>query len=157
MYLDKLVTFDDDVDLAQTNAVYYSTYCLDTWGGNTAMPTMPNPGGTPIDDIGRGKPVELLVQATEGFTTSAGGTIAVALVSSTAANLFAGTSIVVHAESETLAAATAVAGYRFRLRAVPAGVTQRYLGMRYTIGTGAMTAGKITAAIVDAAQDVPSI
>lgn len=155
MYLDKSLMFDDSLSVAAASlnfavnsGVHYSTYSIDLWSGNSTMPAMPNPGGTPTDDIGRGAPVEVLVQVDTAFTTSASGTLKVALVSSTAANLNAETSIVVHDESEVIAAATAVAGYQFRLRAIPAGVTQRYLGLRYSVGTGNFTAGNITAGIV---------
>ena len=45
------------------------------------------------------------------------------------------------------ALATLIAGYQFRL-AVPPGVSKRYLGLRYTVGTAETTAGKVTAGLV---------
>lgn len=49
--------------------------------------------------------------------------------------------------------ASVMAGYQFQFRIDPSAITERYLGLVYTVATGPMLTGTITAAVV---HDVPS-
>jgi hypothetical protein len=90
----------------------------------------------------------VLIQVVETFTTGAGGTLRVDGV--TADNDALTTNLVVRASSAVIAAATLVAGYKFFVfTELPPGIgDDQFIGLQYVIGTGAMTAGKITAGIV---------
>jgi hypothetical protein len=156
MILDKNLLVSDAQDLAQTNASYLSDKSIDLWAGNAALPSIPGYGtGKPIADIGRGNCPELLVQVSTPFATSASGTLQVDLITATDAALTG--SVTVLSSTPVLAASALVAGYQFRLGGIPAGITQRYLGLRYVIGTGAMSAGKITAGLVLDRQSNPLV
>lgn len=92
-------------------------------------------------DIGKGNKIPLLVQVTTAFATGAGATTLTIAVE-TGATTALGT--VIH--SETIAIADLVAGKQINLDFLPNGVTERYLGLRYT-PDAAMNAGAITAGI----------
>jgi len=58
------------------------------------------------------------------------------------------------AESAAIAVAALVQGYRFFENGVP-GPTSRYLRLNYVVGTAAMTAGKLDAALVPSLDIAP--
>ena len=103
-------------------------------------------------DIGEGE--DLYVQFTVGTAFTAGGaaTLTPTIVVSAADSLTTPTTI---ATAGTIAVATLVAGYSFAVRLNPliASLGLRYLGAIYTVATGPMTAGTITADIVTDIQD----
>ena len=103
-------------------------------------------------DIGEGE--DLYVQFTVGTAFTAGGsaTLTPTIVVSAADTLSTPTTI---ATAGTIAVATLVAGYSFAVRLNPqiASLGLRYLGAIYTVATGPMTAGTITADIVTEIQD----
>ena len=103
-------------------------------------------------DIGEGE--DLYVQFTVGTAFTAGGsaTLTPTIVVSAADSLTTPTTI---ATAGTIAVATLVAGYSFVVRLNPqiASLGLRYLGAIYTVATGPMTAGTITADIVTDIQD----
>ena len=103
-------------------------------------------------DVGEGE--ELYVQFTVGTAFTAGGsaTLTPTIVVSAADTLSTPTTI---ATAGTIAVATLVAGYSFAVRLNPqiASLGLRYLGAIYTVATGPMTAGTITADIVTEIQD----
>lgn len=142
---------------AVTTGTQLSTNAYDLWNGNSAVPTVPlaryapQAGGAPLVDPGRGGLSELLVQVVTAF---AGGTsLQVKLVQADDAAL--GTNLVVLQESVAIVEASLVAGYQFRL-ALPAGFTQRFLGLQYvTVGTH--TAGNVTAGLVIDKQTNPFV
>lgn len=147
MLLDAQALLSDKQDLAQTNATYYSTNSYDLGVGAT----LPAHFGTAHHDPGKGKPVEVICRVTEAFTTSASGTLQCNLVMSANANLSSPTIL---ATGTVNAVSVLVAGYEMRnVVQIPHGTTARYLGMQYVIGTGAMTAGKVTAAVVVDSDD----
>ena len=111
-------------------------------------------------DIGEGD--DLYVQFTVGTAFTAGGsaTLTPTIVVSSTADL--ATSPVTIGTSGTIAVASLVAGYTFVIRLNPqlfgSSTTQssrgaQYLGAVYTVATGPMTAGTITADIVTDIQD----
>ena len=103
-------------------------------------------------DVGEGE--DLYVQFTVGTAFTAGGsaTLTPTIVVSAADSLTTPTTI---ATAGTIAVATLVAGYSFVVRLNPqiASLGLRYLGAIYTVATGPMTAGTITADIVTDIQD----
>jgi hypothetical protein len=103
-------------------------------------------------DIGEGE--DLYVQFTVGTAFTAGGsaTLTPTIVVSAADTLSTPTTI---ATAGTIAVATLVAGYSFAVRLNPliASLGLRYLGAIYTVATGPMTTGTMTADIVTEIQD----
>jgi len=103
-------------------------------------------------DVGEGE--DLYVQFTVGtaFTAAGSATLTPTIVVSAADTLSTPTTI---ATAGTIAVATLVAGYSFAVRLNPliASLGLRYLGAIYTVATGPMTAGTITADIVTEIQD----
>lgn len=110
-----------------------------------AAGTVPGLGGTVPYDVGKGKMVEVDVQVTTTCTSGGSNTTKAQLITSASADLSTPTVI---ASSEAIAVATLIAGYRFRLRGITQGVTQRYLGVQYVIATADLTAGAFTAGVI---------
>jgi len=111
-------------------------------------------GNTVIKDLGRGNVPHLLVQIVTAVESLGSATVTFELISATDAALTG--SVTVLDSRLTIAKATLVAGYQVRLQ-IPHGITQRYLGCRYTINTADTTAGKVTAGLVAVAQTNPSV
>lgn len=103
-------------------------------------------GATPTTrDIGHGEPIYLVVQ-TETAATDAGSdaTLTITLESDSTADL--ATSPTTHYSSGALAfAAFSPAGTRLVAVALPEGDYERYLGVRYTVADGPLTAGAFDA------------
>lgn len=125
MILDKTNEFSDGQTVTAT-AISTNVIDLNPSGANDEL------------DIGAGEPVWLVVQVDEtataaGAALDSSDTVTVAAPAAVAlADLTAGSEIA-----------------RFRL---PGGDYLRYLGVRYTVGTGPLTAGKFSAFIVKDAQ-----
>lgn len=149
MYLDKQTLLSDDQDLSQAAGTYVSTNTIDLGTAGT----IPHLGGTPLMDIGRGNEPDLLCQITETFTSGGAATLTVQLIQSANADLSSPTIL---QTTPALALATLVAGYQFRLR-IPPGISARYLGVQYVIGTATTTAGTVTAGIVLDKQTNPTV
>lgn len=144
--LDAETILSDKQDLAKAVGSYLSdkSYDLGATGSDVN-------GNTPISDPGRSH-VPIHVQVTETFASAGAATMKVDLVM--ADNDALTSNLVVLQSTDTIALATLVAGYQFRLGpSLPPGVLKRYFGFRYTVGTATMTAGKITAAVL---MDRPS-
>lgn len=110
-------------------------------------------------DIGEGE--DLYVQFTVGtaFTAAGSATLTPTIVVSAADTLSTPTTI---GTSGTIAVASLIAGFTFVIRLNPqlfgstttvSSLGLRYLGAIYTVATGPMTAGTITADIVTEIQD----
>lgn len=140
MYLDLQTLFSDNQTLAFAAGSANSTNVIDLG----TVGTIPL-GGSPIYDIGRGEPVEVIVQITADVTSAGSATVQFKLVSSAAADLSTPT---VHYDSGAIAKATLVAGYYVPIRVIPQGVALRYLGLIYTVATATTTAGTVTAGIL---------
>lgn len=146
MYTDALLLVSDAQDIGQTEAAYLSTYSIDTWAGAVStLEYIPGTTERAVVDIGKGEPVEMLCQIIEAVVGTS-STIKFELVMADDAALTS--NLVVLADSGLIAEATLVAGYRCRLAVPRGGITKRYLGMRYTVGTATTTAGTVTAGIV---------
>jgi hypothetical protein len=148
MLADKQNTVSDDQDLAIAVGSVLSDKSIDL--GPSATDSL---GNTVISDIGRGEEPSLLVQVTETFV-GATGTLKAELVMADNAALT--TNLVVLQDSGAIAVASLTAGYQFRL-GITVGVSKRYLGLRYTVGTANMTAGKVTATLVTSRQTNPTV
>lgn len=96
-------------------------------------------------NIGGMDPLFLVVQTdTTATDTSSDATLAVTLESDSTANL--ATSATVHASTGAMAFATyATAGTTFWVTPLPFGAYERYLGVRYTVASGPLTAGAFSA------------
>lgn len=103
-------------------------------------------------DIGTGEPVYLVVLTnTTATDTSSDATLAVTLESATDAGLTSGA--VVHVSTGTLAFATyATANTVVLAVRLPAGSYKRFMGIRYTVAAGPLTAGAFDAFLTSDAQ-----
>ncbi len=107
--------------------------------------------GTPYDakravnhDIGKGNMVPLLVQVVQDFNNATSVEIAI----ETGADETLGTRII----SEVVPLAELVAGKQFVLTYLPNEITERYLGLRYTVVGTAPSTGQFTAGITMGVQ-----
>lgn len=94
--------------------------------------------------------LKLLVQVVTTFTSGGSATLKVT-VETSADN----SSWTILAQSDAVAVASLVAGYKFFENALP-GPTSRYLRVGFVIATAAMTAGAITAALVPSLDVQPA-
>ena len=96
-------------------------------------------------NIGSGEPVYLIISTQTTCTdTSSDATVTFSLESDSTADL--ATSATVHYTSGALAFATyATAGTTVVAIRIPPGDYERYLGVRYTVASGPLTAGKFDA------------
>lgn len=145
MILDMQNLCSDSQDLSQVAGSYLSTNAIDLTGGTFASP---GGYGTIPRDAAKGENLNFYVQVDETFTSGGAATLTVELIMSANSDLSSYT--VLHT-TPALAMATLVAGYQIRVAVPYVGLTSRYLGVRYTIGTATTTAGTCTAGI---AKDV---
>lgn len=96
---------------------------------------------SPARDIGAGEPIEVNVQVGTLFETANSATLQVQVITSANANLSSETVLL---QTSALAASALTAGARILQAHIPAGVAQRYLGLRYVVGTGSFSAGTVT-------------
>jgi hypothetical protein len=104
-------------------------------------------------DLGKGTPVPLLIQVLTAFTASGSATLTITLEVDDNTSFSSAKTVYT---SGAVAKATLVAGYRLPIRYVPKGADERYLRLNYTVATGPMTAGTITAGITGGDADVPA-
>lgn len=96
-------------------------------------------------DIGTGEDVYLVIQTDVAATAAGAATVSVTLESSAAAGL---TSSTVHYTSPTWQLADLTAGKALTMVKLPSGTYLRYLGVRYNVSTGPLTAGAFSAFLV---------
>lgn len=144
---DALNVFSDAQSFIINVGSALSDKSIDLWN-QTTMPTTVM-GNTPVHDLGRGNQLEVIVQTA---TTWVGATATV-MVELIMADDEALTSNVVSLQQAPGGSVTVgipiatcgVVGYQFRLAVVPAGITKRYLGLRYNVYTANITAGTVNA------------
>lgn len=142
--LDKQNLLSDSQSIAAAAGTVVCTNTIDL--GAATTDTI---GNTLTKDLGRGKRPELYAQIVEAVTSVGAATVRCELIHSDNADLSSPT---VLSKTDDIAKASLVVGYRFRL-SVPPGVTKRYMGLQYVIGTATTTTGKVTAGLVsDAPQ-----
>ena len=104
-----------------------------------------------LKDIANGKQLYAVLQVDTAATAAGAATVTFSLESDSTADL--ATSATVHATTAAIGKATLVAGYQVVIP-LPPGVTyERYLGARYTVATGPLTAGAFSFFITDAPQN----
>ena len=99
----------------------------------------PHGGNQLNQDVGKGNKVCFLAQVTEDFNNLTNLAIAIETGSTTSLGTVVST--------QTILLADLVAGKQLAIDVLPNGITERYLGLRYTVTGTAPTAGKITAGV----------
>lgn len=137
MLTDKLNTFSEEAAVTTTALL---TNVIDLG---------PLSGGNTVRDIGAGETLYLYILVTEAATASGSATVTFTLESDSVATL--DSSATVHLTTAAIGKATLVVGYEIKL-ALPPGAYERYLGVRATVATGPLTAGKFTAMLTSALE-----
>lgn len=103
-------------------------------------PDTPHGGAVPLkQDVGKGTPIPINVQITEGFDNLTSLDVAVEVgATDTLGTVLA---------TQNILLADLVAGKTLNLQCLPNGVDQRYLGLRYTVNGAAPTVGRVHAGI----------
>lgn len=117
-------------------ATAISTNVIDTLAGNSFTNVVQNLGGFAGS-------AWLVVQVDTTFTAGGAATLTISLESDSTANL--ATSPTVHFSTAPIALASLTVGAQLLIIPLPFGSYERYLGVRYTVATGPMTAGAISA------------
>lgn len=143
MIMDKFLEFSDAQAVTST-AISTNVVDLAPLGNGVGTNT--------TRDIGTGEDVYLVVITNTNVTdTSSDATLAVTLESDSTENL--ATSPTVHFSTGAMAFATyATAGTVIANVKLPAGSYERYLGVRYTVASGPLTAGAFDAFLVKNSQ-----
>lgn len=100
-------------------------------------------GGNVLTDIGANDGLYLTILVQTTATSAGAATVTFSLESDSTADL--ATSATVHWTSAAIPKATLVAGYKVITIQLPYGAYERYLGVRYTVATADLTAGKFDA------------
>lgn len=131
MYVDKQAEFSDAQAVTATAV------------GTNVMDLVSNSSGkNPIRDIGTGQDVYLVVSTTTQPTAAGAATVTVTLESDDNPALSSPT---IHFTSKAFSLAEMAPGNGLVAIKLPAGNYERYLGVRYTVGTGPLTAGNFDA------------
>ncbi len=93
-------------------------------------------------DIGKGKPIPILCQVTTAFATLTSLAVKIEVDDNSS---FSSAKTVF--ETESIAVASLVAGYKFLMDYVPRGTDERYMRLYFTVTGSDATAGNITAGI----------
>lgn len=156
MILDKLALFDDKTLL--TSFIVGAN--LSAFSYDTGLPDTPRAigpgggiGGPLLHDIGRGRPIWLLVQIGTAATSGGAATIIARFVSADNGPLTTNLTPILQTPDTVIPLATLAAGYRFPFKTVPGKVTRQFVGMQYTVGTAVYTAGTISAGLVLGTDD----
>ncbi|MFZ5692450.1 MAG: Bbp16 family capsid cement protein [Pseudomonadota bacterium] len=97
-----------------------------------------------VRDIGKGKQIPLLIQVIEAFTAAGAATLTVTLEVDSVENFASPKTVWT---SPAIGKADLVPGKVIIPEYVPRGTDERYMRLNYTVATGPMTAGKITAGV----------
>lgn len=124
-------------DAQAVTATAISTNVVDLRGNLTTNPATIDDGVTP------GQDVWLFILVTTAATAAGAATVTFSLESDSDTAL--STSPTVHWTSSAIGKATLVAGYVVARIKLPSDNYERYLGVRYTVATGPLTAGAFTA------------
>ncbi|NTZ90462.1 Bbp16 family capsid cement protein [Agrobacterium tumefaciens] len=101
-------------------------------------------------DLGRGSKVSLRVQMIEAALAAGAATLTVELQTDDNEAFSSPKTVWT---SGAIGKASLVAGYVFPIDYLPRGTDERYARLNYTVATGPLTAGKITAGVVAAGED----
>ncbi len=102
--------------------------------------------GPLLRDLGKGNPINILIQVGTTFDTAAeDGTLTIAIELDSTDTFTPDKSI----DLGTFTEAELVSGFKCPIRYIPDGVNYRYMRLKYTVGgAGNFTAGTLTAGIV---------
>lgn len=103
-----------------------------------------------VRDLGSGTDSFLVLQVDAAAAAAGAATVTVTLESSTTADL--ATSPTVHATYGPFTIAQMAAGQTLMRAAIPYGAFKRYVGLRYTVATGPLTAGSFSAFVTNNPQ-----
>lgn len=134
MYVDKQAEFSDS---QVVTATAISTNIYDLYPTGNAV------NSNAVRDIGVGEDVYLVIQVDAAATAAGAATVNVTFESSSTADL--ATTPTVHYSSTALPLTSLTSGTTIAAIKLPAGAYQRYMGVRYTVGTGPLTAGSFSA------------
>jgi hypothetical protein len=95
-----------------------------------------------VRDVGKGIP--LLIQVVEDFDAAGAATLTIFLQTDSDDSFASPKTVAV---TPALDLATLKAGYQVNFDYIPRGVDERYMRLSYSVLTGPMTAGKITAGV----------
>jgi putative aminopeptidase FrvX len=111
----------------------------------TAISDVIDLGATPtLRSLGAGEPLYLVVSVDEAATAAGAATVTFSLESDSTADL--ATSATVHAATAAIGKAALTLGSTVAVIPLPVAATyERYLGVRFTVATGPLTAGKFSA------------
>lgn len=142
MYIDTNLEFSDAQAVTSTaiSTNVYDTLSIAAGAGSVGIN-----GGNVTTDLGQAGELYLVVITQTTCTdTSSDATLTVTLESDSTANL--ATSATVHFSTGAIAFASfATAGTRICTICLPHGLYERYLGVRYTVASGPLTAGAFDA------------
>lgn len=128
--------FSDNQAITATAA---STNSVDFGAAGTPVGAL----GAVVGDLGLSE-IEILCAVTETFATLT--SLAVSVEMDDNSSFSSATTLV---SSQAVAAASLVAGYKFRIPCgIPEGATERYIRLKYTVAGSNATAGKVFAGIV---------
>ena len=114
--------------------------------GGTPGFTTDTLGNTMDNDPAKSPELDILITVTEQFTAAGAATLTIALEADDDPAQGSATTL---ATTPAIGKATLVPGYQARLQLRPGiAAADLHLGLRYTVATGPMTAGKITAGII---------
>lgn len=151
MIFDRTALLSDAQAITTTAA---STNVIDLGPPSTA----PRHAASLRRNLGIGACIPFLIQVVETFTAAGAGTLTVALQTDDNEAFSSPTTVWT---SPAIALADLVAGQNLGVvNYIPKGIndkgiTERYFRLNYTVATGPMTAGKITAGVVAAVQQSP--
>lgn len=134
MYVDKQEEFSDSQAVTVTAI---STNVIDLTQGFS---------GLTLIDIGTGENMYLVIQVDTTVTAAGAATVTFTLESDSDTGL--ATSPSTHYQSPAVGKATLVAGYEVAKIKLRPDSYERYLGVRYTVATGPLTAGAFSAFLV---------
>ena len=114
----------------------------------TAVSTKSIDLGVALRDIGAGEPLYAVVVVDEAFTAAGAATLVIGLITDDDSALGSPTTIL---STPAIDKAALTAGRVPIVIPIPPNIAEQYLGLNYTVATGPMTAGKVTAFV---AKDV---
>lgn len=132
MILDNQTLFSDQQAITVTTV---STNTIDLGPINAGV----------VRDVGNGKPVPIVIQVTENFAAAGAAVLTMTLQSDDNSSFTSPKTI---STVPGAAVADLRAGKAITMDYLPRGANERYLRLNYTVVTGPMTAGRITAGIV---------
>lgn len=100
-------------------------------------------GYGPTHNVGGLETLFLVIQADATATAAGAATVTFELISDSVATL--DSSPTVHSSTGAVGKATMAAGTTLAVMPLPFGEYERYIGVRYTVGTGPLTAGAFSA------------